>query len=141
MSCQCILQSGPRAGEPCGRKLKAGKTACGIHQTKCLKAAPRKKSPVRRKSPKMVVVTPPKMKFSDKDREVIDFIRTTIIRKRPDLINNEMMTRLIEKKFPDVNSQRYRLMWLAMLKEKYDRWNSPECKRCTKRIEALRIPI
>lgn len=114
-TCKCIIQSGPNKGSKCGRKVKNG-TVCGIHIKKCVGEP-----------------------TSSRDNQVITFLRNLIIETDPDLITQKFVDSELHLKFPKQNTDRYRLIWMALFKEKIARINSRPCKKCINSLSALRM--
>lgn len=143
--CQCILQSGKRAGEKCGINAKGNKT-CGRHRKFCLE-----KSPVKKQSKSLVRVESPKKVRSPKKRRLEDqspthtqmlkIVRNIIIGNTEDYVTWRVIKDNLFEHFNEEDIEKNKLFikrkiskWIEQKKKVYE---DEDCQKCSVKVQVV----
>lgn len=121
--CTCLIQSGPRAGEPCGRKIKGPGKVCGVHKKKCIPAS-----------------TPPHAKLADQEKNVLRYVNKIILERDLDTLTSRKIKELVEKKFGPTDMKPYREYIKKFSEQKLRAINTQSCKACNALMANFPIP-
>lgn len=129
-TCKCIIQSGSRKGEKCGRKLKVGNTTCGFHAKTCIVDSPRIN--------KNLVNAPSRKEVSTHlRRDILKFINHLVLDENLDVLTQSMVKKAIKDRFGIKNTRPYMPYLEEISIQKLELLQKSDCAKCYKNLKGL----